>query len=163
VSVNLSARQFAQPDLAEQVGRILHETGVPSGSLELELTESVSMEDAEHSQRSIQALKRLGVRLAIDDFGTGYSSLSYLRRFAVDALKIDRSFVSQLDVDEESRQIVRTITTLAHNMGMSVVAEGAETAAQAALLEDFGCEYAQGYFFFKPADGRTVETVLQTR
>jgi diguanylate cyclase (GGDEF)-like protein len=161
VSVNLSAKQFAQADLPDQVGRIMDETGVPAGSLELELTETVSMEDVEHSQRSIQALKCLGVRLTIDDFGTGYSSLSYLRRFAVDTLKIDRSFVSQLDVDEESREIVRTITTLAHNMGMEVVAEGTETAAQAAHLRSFGCEYAQGYFFFKPADSRTVETVLR--
>ena len=161
MSVNLSAKQFAQADLADRVGRILHETGVPAENLELEFTERVSMEDVEHSQRSIQALKRLGVRLVIDDFGTGYSSLSYLRRFSIDTLKIDRSFISQLDVNQESREIVRAITTLAHNMGMNVVAEGTETATQAAYLEQFGCDYAQGYFFFKPADAATVEALLQ--
>jgi len=161
VSVNLSAKQFAQPDLADRVGRVMDETGVPAGSLELELTESVSMENVEHSQSSIRALKHLGVRLTIDDFGTGYSSLSYLRRFAVDTLKIDRSFVSQLEVDEESREIVRTITALAHSMRMNVVAEGVESARQAAYLREFGCDDAQGYLFFKPADSRAVETTLR--
>jgi EAL domain-containing protein (putative c-di-GMP-specific phosphodiesterase class I) len=107
-------------------------------------------------------LKRLGVRLSIDDFGTGYSSLSYLRRFPIDTLKIDRSFISHIDDHEENRQIVRTIMHLAANLGMDVIAEGAETPQEIDHLKELHCEYVQGYYFFRPLDQLGVETLLSS-
>jgi predicted signal transduction protein with EAL and GGDEF domain len=162
VAVNISAKQFAQADLVDQVGRILRECGLAPGSLKLELTESVTMRDEERTTRILSRLRALGVRLCIDDFGTGYSSLSYLRRFALDLLKIDRSFVSEMLSNSESLEIVKTILSLGSNLGMEVVAEGVETAEQASLLKSIGCEYAQGYFFSWPLDSAGVERTLLT-
>lgn len=160
MSVNLSARQLAQPDLIDYLDRVLRETGLAPNSLKLELTESVAMENAERTQRLLSELKRLGIQVSIDDFGTGYSSLSYLRRLPIDTLKIDRSFVRHIDADEESREIVRTIMMLAHNLNMDVIAEGAETSEEISHLKKLNCEYAQGYFFFKPSDSTTIEAIL---
>jgi diguanylate cyclase (GGDEF)-like protein/PAS domain S-box-containing protein len=150
VSVNLSSRQFAQPDLVEQVSLILQETNLHPRYLKLEITESVVMQNAEVATTMLQQLKKLGIQLAIDDFGTGYSSLSYLHRFPIDTLKIDRSFINRIDIDGENLEIVRTIVTLAWNLGMDVIAEGVETAKQLAQLKALKCEYAQGYFFARP-------------
>jgi EAL domain-containing protein (putative c-di-GMP-specific phosphodiesterase class I) len=127
-------------------------TGLDAHSLKLEITENVIMENTHSATSTLQRLKALGVQLHMDDFGTGYSSLSYLRRFPIDTLKIDRSFVSQMGVDDESLAIVQTIVILAHNLGMSVTAEGIETAAQLALLQTMKCEFGQGYLFSKPVD-----------
>lgn len=161
VAVNVSARQFAQPDLVDQIEQILYECGVEPFNLRLELTESVTMEDEERAARVLSELKTLGVRLCMDDFGTGYSSLSYLRRFSLDVLKIDRSFVSDMVSNTESREIVKTILRLGKNLGIEVVAEGVETAEQVSLLQSLGCEYAQGYFFSEPLDQSGVaETLL---
>jgi len=162
MAVNISAKQFAQADLVDQVGYILRESGLAPGSLKLELTESVTMRDEERTTRILGQLRTLGVRLCIDDFGTGYSSLSYLRRFALDLLKIDRSFVSEMLSNSESLEIVKTILSLGSNLGMEVVAEGVETAEQASLLKSIGCEYAQGYFFSRPLDSAGVERTLLT-
>jgi predicted signal transduction protein with EAL and GGDEF domain len=162
VAVNLSARQFAQPDLVSQVARILRETGLAPGCLKLEVTESVTMRDEARTTRILGELKALGVHLCIDDFGTGYSSLSYLRRFALDILKVDRSFVSDMLKNTESLEIVKTIISLGSNLNMQVVAEGVETAEQVHLLKSLGCEYAQGYFFSKPIDSAEVERTLMT-
>lgn len=161
ISVNVSARQFAQPDLMRHVRRVIEETGIPPDSVRLEITESVTMGDAQRTVQVLQSLKELGVRLSIDDFGTGFSSLSYLHRFPLDVLKIDRSFVSRIDQDGESTQIVATIMSLAKNLGMDVVAEGAETAQHVAKLRALGCGLAQGYFFYKPMELARVIRLLE--
>jgi predicted signal transduction protein with EAL and GGDEF domain len=162
VAVNISARQFAQPNLVSQVGQILRDSGLAPANLKLELTESVTMRDEERTTRILGELRTLGVRLCIDDFGTGYSSLSYLRRFALDILKIDRSFVSEMLNNSESQEIVKTILSLGSNLGMQVVAEGVETPEQVSLLKSLGCEYAQGYFFSRPLDSTGVARTLVT-
>jgi EAL domain-containing protein (putative c-di-GMP-specific phosphodiesterase class I) len=124
MSVNVSGRQFKHPDIVEQVEKILRETQVDPTAIKLEITETVTMDNADRTIRVVKGLKNLGVRLSIDDFGTGYSSLSYLRRFPMDTLKIDRSFVQNLASNPENLEIVRTIMSLARNLGMDVVAEG---------------------------------------
>jgi len=161
VNVNIAPRQFAQPDLAFQIGKILQETGLDPCCLNLEITETIAMADADRSAVVLSELKVLGVRLDIDDFGTGYSSLSRLHRFPVDALKIDRSFISRMDTDVETREIVRIIVMLAHGLRLKVVAEGVETQAQADMLKDIGCERAQGYLYSKPAPAETIEQLLR--
>ncbi len=160
MSVNISARDFAQPDLASEIRKCLEETGVDPGCLQLEIIETIAMGDAEKSGHVLSQLKSLGVRLSIDDFGTGYSSLSRLRRIPVDTLKIDRAFILHMDSDPESREIVRVIITLAHNLGLKVVAEGAETEEHVNLLKQLNCEMAQGYFFSRPADDEAMLKLL---
>jgi diguanylate cyclase (GGDEF)-like protein/PAS domain S-box-containing protein len=160
VSVNLSSRQFTQPDLVAQVSQILEETQLNPRYLKLEITESVVMENAEIAAMMLQQLKSIGIQLAIDDFGTGYSSLSYLHRFPIDTLKVDRSFINRIDVDGENLEIVRTIVTLAWNLGMDVIAEGVETAKQLAQLKALKCEYAQGYFFAKPMNHEAATSLI---
>ncbi len=160
VAVNISGKQFAQPDLVSEVDRILRETCLDPHCLKLELTESVTMREVERAARIFGELKTLGVRLSMDDFGTGYSSLSYLRRFPLDTLKIDRSFVSEMEDTSESRAIVQMILSLGRSLGMEMVAEGVETAEQVSLLRSLGCEYAQGYFFSKPTDQEGMAEVL---
>ena len=160
VAVNISAKQFAQKDLVRQVGEILRDSGLAPVRLKLELTESVTMRDEERTTRILGELKALGVRLCIDDFGTGYSSLSYLRRFALDVLKIDRSFVSEMLINGESQEIVKTILSLGSNLGMEVVAEGVETPEQVSRLKALGCGFAQGYFFSRPLDAAGVVRML---
>lgn len=160
MAVNISAKQFAQADLVSQIGQILRDTGLAPDNLRLELTESVTMRDEERTTRILSELKTLGVRLCIDDFGTGYSSLSYLRRFALDILKIDRSFVSDMLNNGESREIVKTVLSLGSNLGMKVIAEGVEIAEQAQELKLLGCEFAQGYLFSRPLDLAAMTRVL---
>jgi len=150
ISVNLSGKQFTQRDLVEMVERALRESGLPPGCLKLEITETILMENAEVAISMLKRLRTLGVQLGIDDFGTGYSSLSYLHRLPVNTLKVDRSFVGRMDEAAEYREIVRTIVSLAHTLGLDVVAEGVETAAQWSQLSALSCEYSQGYFFAKP-------------
>ena len=160
VNVNITPKQFAQTDLAAQIGKTLEETGLEACSLNLEITETIAMGDADRSAVVLTELKALGVRLDIDDFGTGYSSLSRLQRFPVDTLKIDRSFVSRMNTDVETGAIVRIIVMLAHGLRLRVVAEGVETQAQADLLRDIGCEFAQGYLYSKPVPAETIEQLL---
>jgi predicted signal transduction protein with EAL and GGDEF domain len=162
MAVNISAKQFAQADLVSQIGQVLSETGLAPAMLRLELTESVTMRDEERTTRTLSELRKLGVRLCIDDFGTGYSSLSYLRRFALDILKIDRSFVTDMLNNSESEEIVKTILSLGRNLGMKVVAEGVETRGQMTLLKSLGCEFAQGYLFSRPLDSAAVARTLVT-
>ncbi len=149
VEVNLSARQIDHPDLVRTVESILNLTGLPPENLTLEITESALMKDAVSALAVLQALKDIGVALAIDDFGTGYSSLSYLQRFPLDILKVDKSFVDELEVDQGT-EIVAAIINLAHALGLEVVAEGVETTPQLDCLRQLGCDYAQGYLFSKP-------------
>jgi diguanylate cyclase (GGDEF)-like protein/PAS domain S-box-containing protein len=150
VSVNVSARQFRQDDFVQTVVTVLKKTGLEARYLEIELTESMVMHDAEKLVAMLDELKRIGVQMSVDDFGTGYSSLSYLKRFPVDRLKIDRSFVQDLMNDTDDATIVRTIIALGHNLGLRVVAEGVETAEQSNFLRENDCDEAQGYFFGRP-------------
>lgn len=147
MSVNVSPKEFAQADLAAQMGSILAEVGIDPGNIDVEITETIAMADPQRSSMVLSELRALGVHISIDDFGTGYSSLSRLQEFSVDTLKIDRTFISKIDTDSESSEIVRIIIILAHNLGLNVVAEGAETARQVSLLQQMDCELAQGYFF----------------
>jgi len=162
LSVNVSPKQFAQADLPDQIGQLLQESGMNPGCVDLEITETIAMADAEKSAGMLSGLKALGVGLDIDDFGTGYSSLSRLQSFCVDTLKIDRIFVSRMDSDRETYEIVRVIINLAHSLGLKVVAEGVETRAQLELLKDLGCERAQGYLFSKPVDHDAILKLLTT-
>ncbi|HEY7512808.1 MAG TPA: EAL domain-containing protein [Vicinamibacteria bacterium] len=160
VSVNLSARQFARSDVLALTAEALRESGLGPASLRLELTESVVMEEPEAAAAKLARLKELGIALDIDDFGTGYSSLSHLRRFPIDALKIDRSFVSRMDTDVDDHEIVRTIVTLAANLGVAAVAEGVETPEQKARLQGLRCRFGQGFLFSRPLDAAAVAHLL---
>ena len=160
MSVNITSREFVQPDLVSEIRKSLDQTGVDPGCLQLEIIETIAMGDAEKSGHVLAQLKALGVRLSIDDFGTGYSSLSRLRRIPVDTLKIDRAFISNMDTDPENREIVRAIIVLAHNLGLKVVAEGTEKEEHIDLLKQFNCEMAQGYLFSRPADDQAMLKLL---
>jgi len=160
LSVNISPKQFAQADLASQIGQLLQQGGMDPRCIDLEITETIAMADAERSASVLSELKTLGVGLDIDDFGTGYSSLSRLQSFRVDTLKIDRIFVSRMDIDDETHEIVRVIVMLAHHLGLEVVAEGVETQAQLDLLRKLGCERAQGYLFSRPVDHEAILKLL---
>jgi EAL domain-containing protein (putative c-di-GMP-specific phosphodiesterase class I) len=160
VCVNLSAKQFARPDLVEQITQILQETGLDPSLLGLEITETVIMEQSDRATAMLKQLRALNIPLHLDDFGTGYSSLSYLHRFPIDLLKIDRSFISQIGDGGQNSEIVKAIVSLAHNLKIEVIAEGVETAEQLALLRTLQCDYGQGYYFSKPLEVHEVETLL---
>jgi len=160
MAVNISARQFAQPDLVERVEAILAETGLDPRLLELELTESMLMKNVQETATTLERLHALGVALAIDDFGTGHSSLDYLRRFPVGKLKIDKSFVQDVGHDAHDAAIVKAIVGLAHNLELKVVAEGVETLSQRAFLAACGCNEAQGYHFAMPQPAAEVGELL---
>jgi len=162
IAVNVSVRQFLQPNLVEQVEQILRETDLNPGSLKLEITESLVIENPEEALAMLTRIKALGVQLAIDDFGLGYSSLSRLHSFRVNTLKIDRSFVSRLGIDGENSEIIQAIVMLAHLLGISVTAEGIETPAQLAKLKTLDCEEGQGYLFARPLTSQAAELLLST-
>jgi diguanylate cyclase (GGDEF)-like protein len=161
MSVNLSARQFVQPDLVDQVAAILRETGLAPRGLEIEITESVLMDQSEAGIRTLRRLRELGVRLVLDDFGTGYSSLSYLKHLPLDTIKIDRSFVAGL-AGVTDRSIVEAVVALARGLRIGVVAEGIETEAQARILGDIGCDVGQGYLFSRPLPADEAARLLTT-
>jgi len=160
VSVNLSAKQFATPNLLEKIESILAETQIDPCHLKLEITESAIVENTEAAAKLLKQLKRKNIQLSIDDFGTGYSSLSYLHHFPLDTLKIDGSFIKLLSIESDKLEIVRAIINLAHNLGMDVVAEGVETQNQIALLKVLECEFGQGYFFAKPLDAAAATALI---
>jgi diguanylate cyclase (GGDEF)-like protein/PAS domain S-box-containing protein len=161
MAVNLSARQFQHPNLVADVRRALDTSGFDPRRLSLEITESIVMQDTDRTLDHLSALRALGVLLAIDDFGTGYSSLSYLKRFPVDTLKIDRTFVESIDSDAYNSAIVRSVVTLATALGMRATAEGVETAAERAHLHALGCYGGQGYLFARPAPADEFERLLR--
>ncbi len=163
ISVNVSARQFHQKNLPEKVKEILQETGFPPHLLEIELTESIIIQDIDETIFKLDRLKKMGVRLSIDDFGTGYSSLNYLKRFPIDILKIDKSFVSGLTTDPDDAIIVSTIIAMAHNLKMNVVAEGVETGKQLQFIDQHGCEEVQGYYFSVPLPAESVTELIFNR
>jgi diguanylate cyclase (GGDEF)-like protein/PAS domain S-box-containing protein len=160
MSVNLSPLQFAQPDLVGVVSHAVEAGHLATGTLCLEITETVLMDDVTSTLSALSALRGLGVQIAIDDFGVAYSSLNYLRRFEVDSLKVDRSFVEGLGIDRESATIVSAVVGLAHTLGMTALAEGVETQEQMAHVVDLGCDEAQGFFFARPEPPQRLETLL---
>lgn len=163
MGVNISARQLHQVDLASQVAQVLEDTQLPPHLLKLEITESVMMDDAEQTILTLRDLSTLGVQLAIDDFGTGYSSLSYLRRFPINCLKVDRTFVQNLGENGEDTEIVRAIVTLAKSLALQVVAEGVETESHVRLLRELGCDAGQGYYFARPLQTEDAAKLLVTK
>ena len=163
ISVNLSGKQLTQPDLIERIEEVLQECQLKPWHLKLEVTESVVMENPELAAVTLGKLRSLGVRLSIDDFGTGYSSLSYLNRFPLDILKIDRSFISAMGQKDENLQIVKTIVTLAGNLGLQVIAEGVENDEQLNQLRLLKCQYAQGYLFAEPMDAAQADIFILNR
>jgi len=160
ISVNISGRQFRQPDLVEFMRRTLESWQVPANRIKAEITETVIMENAPGAVDKLNKLKELGITLSIDDFGTGYSSMSYLQRFPLDNLKIDLSFVRMMDVAPENIEIVKAIINLAHNLGLEVVAEGVETVLQEQTLMGLRCDYAQGFLYSKPLNRRDAEAFM---
>jgi diguanylate cyclase (GGDEF)-like protein len=161
MSINLSGRQIGQPDLVQQLDTALKEIHVPTQKIRVEITETMLMSDVKSAIDLMLQLKELGLKLAIDDFGTGYSSLSYLHRFPIDYLKVDKSFIGQMEKSQEDYEIVRTIITLGHTLGMDVVAEGLETQKQKELLTNFNCRYGQGYLFAKPLAAEVINGLLK--
>lgn len=163
IAVNLSVRQFRQPGLVEDITQTLQEVGLSPEYLELEITESIAMDNVEATVEKLEVLKRMGLQLSIDDFGTGYSSLSYLKRFAIDKLKIDKSFVRDIATDPNDAAIAASTIALAHKMGLKVIAEGVETAEQVAFLREQGCDEVQGFFYGKPMLSGDFERLLQMK
>ena len=161
VSVNLSPRQFQQPNLVDEIKRALRVTGLPATCLKLEITEGVIMRDLDATIATLGQLKELGIQLAIDDFGTGYSSLAYLKRLPLDVLKIDRSFIAGIGRNQEDTAIVRAIISMAKTLHLSITAEGIETVGQEALLRDWACDRAQGYLFARPLDAEALALFLR--
>lgn len=163
VAVNLSARQFAQASLVRDVARILDMSGLQPEALELEITESMVMGSPEQAIQTLRQLKSMGISLSIDDFGTGYSSLGYLKRFPLDHIKIDRSFIKDIPEDNDDATITKTIIAMAHNLRLKVIAEGVETEAQMNFLREYGCDEMQGYYFSRPLPGNEFTALLRSR
>ncbi|MBE9042917.1 EAL domain-containing protein [Pleurocapsales cyanobacterium LEGE 10410] len=160
MSVNLSSRQFAQPDLIAQIQEALIVTQLEPTNLKLEITESMVMDNVEDTIVLLNQLKELNIKISMDDFGTGFSSFNYLHRFPTDTLKVDRSFVSNMSQGDKNTEIVNIIIILAHRLGMDVIAEGIETEQERKILQDFNCEYGQGYFFAKPLSAKDATELL---
>jgi EAL domain-containing protein (putative c-di-GMP-specific phosphodiesterase class I) len=158
LSVNLSARQLTDPGLTDQVQATLAAAGLPADRLVLEITETALLNSA--PDRTLGALRKLGVRIALDDFGTGYSSLEHLRRFPVDVIKIDKAFLDRVTGGLRASALTRAIVQLGQTMGLATVAEGVENGAQAATLREIGCRYGQGYWFSKPLNGPALRRLL---
>jgi len=161
ISVNVSAVQLGQPQLLNHVANVLGKTGLDPACLELEITESVLMQDAESSINMLRALKDMGIKISVDDFGTGYSSLSYLKRFPIDILKIDKSFTRDIDMDPDNSAIVTAITALARSLNLSVLAEGVESADQVNFLRKEKCDRVQGYFFSRPLNPEALLLLMR--
>jgi EAL domain-containing protein (putative c-di-GMP-specific phosphodiesterase class I) len=162
VAVNLSARQFMQPDLTERIASVLKESGLEAEALELEVTESMVMHDPQRAAVILERLKEMGVAIAIDDFGTGYSSLSYLKRFPIDFIKIDQSFVRGIPLDAEDVGITNAIIAMAKTLDVKLIAEGVDNADQLAFLKDKGCDEVQGYLISSPMPAEGLRRFLRT-
>jgi EAL domain-containing protein (putative c-di-GMP-specific phosphodiesterase class I) len=163
MAVNLSARQFADDDLVDDVADALKNTGLQADLLELELTESVVIQNTQRAGQVVGDIKKLGVRLAIDDFGVGYSSLTHLKRFPIDTLKVDRSFIRDLPEDPEDKAITEAIIAMGKSLNLTVVAEGVETQEQQTFLKEHACDEMQGFFFSKPIPGEAFAELLRQR
>ena len=163
VAVNLSARQFRQPGLDGLIRGVLEETGLDPARLDIELTESIIVHDPAAVTAILAGIEKLGVQISIDDFGTGYSSLSYLKRFPIDVLKVDQSFVRDIATDPDDAAIVRAIITMAHALGIQTIAEGVETREQLAFLRENSCDAMQGYYFSRPVPGDEITAMLHAK
>ncbi|GAB4440401.1 MAG: hypothetical protein OHK0035_31280 [Cyanobacteria bacterium J069] len=161
MNVNLSSHHFAQKKLVETFASILQDTGLSGHYLKLEITESVFIQNAKEAANMLSQLKQLNVQICLDDFGTGYSSLSYLHQFPIDMVKVDRSFIQDIDTDPEKLEIVRAIVGLCHTLNMAVTAEGIETLQQRDILLELGCEYGQGRLYWGATDGATLTQALE--
>jgi EAL domain-containing protein (putative c-di-GMP-specific phosphodiesterase class I) len=161
LSVNVSVRQFRHPAFIDQTTETLSRTGADPGKLKIEITESMLISDIEETRRKMMALKAIGVRFALDDFGTGFSSLAYLQQLPLDELKIDQSFIQNVTTDKNNAAITRSIIALAHNLGLSVIAEGVETEEQRKFLVDESCASFQGYLYHKPLAAQTIKTFMR--
>ena len=162
MSVNVSARQLAQPGFTDQVTAVLGRTGFDPGDLCLEITESVLIDDVGSARQALDELRRLGVAVAVDDFGTGYSSLTYLRNFPIDVVKVDRSFVAELDERPQDQAIVSAVVELGHTLDLTTIAEGVETERQLELLRVLGCDLAQGFHFARPRPPEEITNLIRT-
>jgi EAL domain-containing protein (putative c-di-GMP-specific phosphodiesterase class I) len=160
ISVNVSGKQFRQPDLIRQIDQILSASGLDPKCLKLEVTETAIMDDPDAAAKMLLELREIGISLQIDDFGTGFSSLGYLHKFPMQALKIDRSFVNMIGQQGENAEISSTIIAMAHNLGMQVIAEGIETPMHLHFLKEMGCEFGQGFYFSKPVDELSAEKMI---
>jgi EAL domain-containing protein (putative c-di-GMP-specific phosphodiesterase class I) len=163
ICVNVSGRQLAHVDLADDVEAILQKTGLETSSLKLEITESAYIGDVRAAETTLKRLQSIGVEWSIDDFGTGYSSLSYLHRLQADTVKVDRSFVGRIGAEDNGSEMVCAIVSLAQNLGMDVVAEGVETAEQLSQLEALGCEFVQGFYFSRPVDVAAADCMIASQ
>jgi len=163
IAVNLSTMQFKRGNLLETISTALRNSGLPAHLLELELTESILIQDVDIGMETLSELKNLGIKLSIDDFGTGYSSLSYLKKLAIDKLKIDQSFVADLTIDADDDAIVKTIIQLGHSLQLTVIAEGVENATQLAQLIKYGCDEMQGYYYSKPIPAHQIWALLEQK
>jgi EAL domain-containing protein (putative c-di-GMP-specific phosphodiesterase class I) len=163
VAVNLSARQFQQPNLTEEIAEVLEETGLDAKYLELEITESNAMQNAENTIYTLRELKALGVRISMDDFGTGYSSLNYLKRFPIDTLKLDQSFVREITSNPTDAAIASAVISMAHTLNLRVIGEGVEKEDQFQFLQARGCDYIQGYLFSPPLAVENLEAYMSER
>ena len=163
VAVNVSSQQFYQGNIADTVATVLHETNLDPKFLELELTESQTLDDSDATINIMLALKRIGVSLSLDDFGTGWSSLSYLRRFPLDRIKIDRSFVKDLFSQPAAEEVVKTILALGRNLGIACIAEGVETREQQEYFKKQNCDEMQGFYFSRPVPVLDVTALLRSR
>jgi EAL domain-containing protein (putative c-di-GMP-specific phosphodiesterase class I) len=161
IAINLSSVQLVQSDIVHRIMQNLEEFKVPPRMLEIEITETILMENVRQAIESLERLHARGITIAIDDFGTGYSSLSYLKTLPIDSLKIDRGFVNDICSDENDQKIVQTLITMAHSMGMKVIAEGVEDREQFALLSEYAVDEIQGYLLSKPVEPQTLETMLR--
>ncbi|MCF4976083.1 EAL domain-containing protein, partial [Pseudomonas lactis] len=162
MSVNISAIDFRQRDFVDNLAAILKETGLPPTQLELEITESVLMQNVDETVETLQKIKAMGIRLALDDFGTGYSSLSYLRRFPIDVLKIDQSFVRGLRINSQDEQLISAIIGMGKSLELNIIAEGVETIDQLNFLKAQQCEEGQGFLFSKALPSKDFVQLLQT-
>ena len=162
ISVNLSVREFAQPDLVRAVAAILEETGLSPSSLKIEITESAIIGQKHPAIETVEQLRALGVGIHLDDFGTGYSALSYLHRLPLDAVKVDRAFTSSIDLEERPLHVVKAIVSLAHAIGLEVVAEGVTNQRQLDLLRDMGCDLAQGFYFSRPCNTEEMVALMMS-
>jgi EAL domain-containing protein (putative c-di-GMP-specific phosphodiesterase class I) len=161
MSMNMSSKEFLRRDFADKVATALVDTRLTPGSLAIEITESVLMEHTETAMTTMSALKNMGIEIHIDDFGTGYSSLSYLQHFPVDAIKIDRSFVSKMAQDGDNRKIVKAIVSLAQNLKLNVIAEGVEQNSELSAIKGMDCRYGQGFIFSQPLPPVALNAWLQ--
>ena len=160
IAVNLSAVQFTQPNLVKVISDILEETGLEAKYLELEITEGTVMDSPQEAIDTMLQIRAMGINLSLDDFGTGYSSLAYLKKFPLNTLKIDKAFVDDIELSDQGRNMVATIVTIAHNLGLNVVAEGVETEPQLSFLSGLRCEQMQGYLYSKPLSEKDFQNYL---